>query len=218
MTRGPPTRSTVSKSSSCVTTSMPSARAIYADPVHAPPNADWARPVEIRTPELVLRAFAVSDVPDLVAAFADEQIRRWNSGSLGTEGAEAFITARNDWSDGRHASWALAEPGGRLIGSVSVHKIDPDQRDAEIGYWIVPWARRRGHAARAVRAATDFAFAHLDMHRVQLFHATENVASCGVALAAGFPREGTLRQSFRYADGRYHDEHLHARLKDDPAG
>ena len=31
----------------------------------------------------------------------------------------------------------------------------------------------------------------------------------------GFALEGTLRQSFRYADGRHHDEHLHARLVTD---
>lgn len=31
----------------------------------------------------------------------------------------------------------------------------------------------------------------------------------------GFLLEGTLRESYRYADGRFHDEHLHARLATD---
>lgn len=181
------------------------------------PRPDPKAPIRIETTELVLRAFADSDVPDLVAAFADREIRRWNSGSLGQGGAEAFLAARNDWSDAGHASWAVAQHDGRLIGSVSVHKIDTDQRDAEIGYWIAPWARRRGHAVRAVSLATDFAFTTLRLHRVQLYHATENVASCRVATAAGFVHEGTLRQSYRYADGQYHDEHVHARLSSDAA-
>jgi RimJ/RimL family protein N-acetyltransferase len=43
----------------------------------------------------------------------------------------------------------------------------------------------------------------------------ENAASCGVARKAGFLLEGTLRESYRYADGRFHDEHLHARLATD---
>jgi RimJ/RimL family protein N-acetyltransferase len=66
-----------------------------------------------------------------------------------------------------------------------------------------------------VRAATGFAFSQLGLHRVYLYHAVENPGSCGVARAAGFLHEGTLRRSYRYGDGAYHDEHLHARLSTD---
>ena len=43
-----------------------------------------------------------------------------------------------------------------------------------------------------------------------------NPASCAVALRAGYPLEGLLRQSFVYGDGQRYDEHLHARLVTDP--
>mgnify|MGYP006320738725 FL=1 len=39
-----------------------------------------------------------------------------------------------------------------------------------------------------------------------------------MATAAGFVHEGTLRQSYRYPDGRYHDEHLHGILASDLTG
>jgi RimJ/RimL family protein N-acetyltransferase len=172
-------------------------------------------PVTIEAPGLVLRAFADADVPDLLAAFADEEIARWNPGPAGPEAAAEFVAGRNDWSGAQHASWAVADLSDRLIGSVSLHRIDPDQRDAELGYWIGPWARRRGNAVRATSLATSFGFTELGLHRVYLYHAVENSASCAVAVAAGFAHEGTLRQSFRYADGTYHDEHLHARLSTD---
>ncbi|WP_223884412.1 GNAT family N-acetyltransferase [Micromonospora craniellae] len=42
-----------------------------------------------------------------------------------------------------------------------------------------------------------------------------NPASCRVAERAGYPVEGTLRESHRYGDGRRYDEHLHARLATD---
>ncbi|TGB15201.1 hypothetical protein E4099_07255 [Streptomyces palmae] len=35
-------------------------------------------------------------------------------------------------------------------------------------------------------------------------------------LAGGGVPEGTLRDSHRFGDGAYHDEHLHARLAADP--
>jgi RimJ/RimL family protein N-acetyltransferase len=171
--------------------------------------------VPVEAQGLLLRGFEPTDAPDLLAAFADEDIARWNPGPEGDEAAAEFVAGRNDW-DGTHASWAAAGTSGRLIGSVSLHKIDPDQADAEIGYWIAPWARRRGLGTRAVLAATGFAFAELGLHRVYLYHAVENPGSCGVASAAGFVHEGTLRQSYRYPDGDYHDEHLHARLSSDP--
>ncbi|MCA1781336.1 MAG: GNAT family N-acetyltransferase [Intrasporangiaceae bacterium] len=95
--------------------------------------------------------------------------------------------------------------------------MDPDQADAEIGYWVAPWARRMGYATRAVTSASRFAFGRLGLHRLYLFHAVENPGSCSVARAAGFVHEGTMRQSYRYADGEYHDEHLHGLLAQGPS-
>jgi len=172
---------------------------------------------------IVLRAFDWSDEADLAEVFADPGILTCNPGP--PEGALAFMRERNDWSAGTHASWAVAAAGaspgagpeqaGRLLGSVSLHKIDRDQGDAEVGYWVAPWARRRGVGAAAAAAAAAYGFERLGLHRAYLFHAVENTASCAVARRAGFTLEGTLRQSFRYADGRHHDEHLHARLVTD---
>ena len=164
---------------------------------------------------VLLREYEPEDAPDLLEAFADNEIARWNPGPSGLDAAAEFMAGRNDWSDSNHASWAAADDSGRLVGSVSVHQIDPDQADAEIGYWLAPWARRQGHATRAVVAASRFAFLQLGLHRLYLYHAVDNPSSCAVARAAGFAHEGTLRQSFRYADDVYHDEHLHSLLAED---
>ena len=171
---------------------------------------------------VALRAFEWDDEPDLAAALADPAVVAWNPGPA--EGVEAFLRERNDWSAGTHASWAVAAPGtqpgaggrGRLLGSVSLHEIDRDQGDAEVGYWVAPWARGRGVGAAAAAAAAAYGFGRLGLHRVYLFHSVHNPASCAVAERAGFLLEGTLRQSYRYPDGRRHDEHLHARLAGDP--
>jgi RimJ/RimL family protein N-acetyltransferase len=103
------------------------------------------------------------------------------------------------------------------VGNVSLHLIDREQADAEIGYWTVPAARGRGIAARAVDAACRWGFTELALDRIQLFHAVENPASGRVAAKAGFTQEGRLRRSYRYGDGVRHDELLWGRLSDDPA-
>jgi RimJ/RimL family protein N-acetyltransferase len=77
-------------------------------------------------------------------------------------------------------------------------------------------ARGRGMAAVAVDTACRRAFAALPVDRIELCHALENTASGRVAQKAGFTCEGRLRRSFRYGDGRKHDELLWTRLADDP--
>ncbi|MEO6998135.1 MAG: GNAT family N-acetyltransferase [Terracoccus sp.] len=173
------------------------------------------RLVRVQAHGVLLRAYEPQDAPDLLEAFADNEIARWNPGPSGADAAADFMARRNDWGESTHASWAVADASGRLVGSVSVHQIDPDQADAEIGYWVAPWARQQGHATRAVVAASRFAFFELGLHRLYLYHAVDNPSSCAVARAAGFAHEGTLRKSFRYADDAYHDEHLHGLLAGD---
>lgn len=161
---------------------------------------------------LTLRPFVDEDLPRLVEAFADDAVAAWNPGPQTSDELLAWVRRRNDWTSGEHVSWAVVDDTGALAGSVSLHRIDWDQADAEIGYWIGPWARRRRVASRAVCVAADYAFGVLDLHRIYLFHAVDNLASCRVAGLAGFRQEGALKQSFRYSDGNYHDEHLHALL------
>jgi len=143
--------------------------------------------VRINTPQLVLRPFESIDLADLAVAFADDDIALWNPGPSGLEGAAEFMAARNDWSDGSHASWAVADRSNMLIGSVSLHKIDLDKADAEVGYWIAPWGRGRGHATQSVVAASRFAFDTLCLHRVYLYHAIENIVPAQLHALPGFP-------------------------------
>ncbi|WP_134772748.1 GNAT family N-acetyltransferase [Ornithinimicrobium flavum] len=172
-------------------------------------------PVQLEEDGVVLRPYLPGDVDDLLLAFADPQIALWNPPPSGPDPAGRFVRERNDWTDGDHVSWAVADAADRLVGSVSVHQIDRPQGDAEIGYWVAPWARGQGYAVRSVVLASRFALTELGLHRVGLFHAVANPASCAVALTAGFRLEGTMRESYRYADGLRYDEHVHGLLARD---
>jgi RimJ/RimL family protein N-acetyltransferase len=172
-------------------------------------------PVELIAGALLLRPWRADDVDAVWAALQDPDTRLWNGGAV-TSRADAgeWVARRADWSSGDHASWA-AVVGSVVVGSVSLHSIDPVQSDAEIGYWTAPAARGQGVAAVAVDAACRWAFAALPVERVELCHAVENTASGRVAEKAGFTLEGRLRRSYRYGDGVKHDELLWARLADD---
>jgi [ribosomal protein S5]-alanine N-acetyltransferase len=85
----------------------------------------------------------------------------------------------------------------------------------EAAFWVLPDARGRGVAVRALHAATAWMFGEAGFHRLELVHSTLNEASCRVAHWTGYRFEGTQRGQGLHEDG-WHDMHLHARLTTDP--
>jgi len=84
----------------------------------------------------------------------------------------------------------------------------------EVGCCLVPAARGRGIATEALRLLTDWAFATLEVGRVQVFVAPENVAALELADRVGFRREGVLR-SYWEIGGERLDVVVLARLPGD---
>ncbi|WP_405685895.1 GNAT family N-acetyltransferase [Streptomyces sp. NBC_00057] len=155
----------------------------------------------------------------LVAAAADPLIALWNPFPAADRNeAMALLEVREGgWDRGSVASFAvLGAADGALLGNVTVRWVDRADGLAMMGYWVLPAARGRSVATRATRAVTSWAFRTADARRIEIAHAVGNEASCRVADRCGYLPEGTLRDSHRFGDGAYHDEHLHARLSSDP--
>lgn len=96
--------------------------------------------------------------------------------------------------------------------------IIPEFSTAHVGYWVLPEARGRGVATRALSLASRLAFGELGLHRLELGHALGHEVSCRVAERGGYRYEGTLRGAM-FEAGRqdaFRDAHLHARLASDP--
>ena len=93
--------------------------------------------------------------------------------------------------------------GGRIAGMVGFRWIDWDNQSAELGYWLAEPYRGRGVMTAALRAYLDHAFGTLDLHRVQLEVATENVRSRAVAERVGLVEEGILREAELVGAERY---------------
>lgn len=164
--------------------------------------------LRLESERLLLRPFTAADAPDVLAAVAgDPEIRRWMPWTAGytMESALQWCTRLAHIEVATAVHFAL-EPrdGGRLAGSAGVHRADWERGDAEIGYWIAPWARRRGYATEATRAISEHLFER-GFQRVHLVVADGNVASQAVAKKAGFTREGVMRRAVPvpggYVDG-----------------
>lgn len=183
-------------------------------------------PCRVPAGRLALRPWDRDRPEDRAAVLAiarDPDGRAWNPiagmpAEPGDDDARAWCARQADWASASGVSWAVTphDDDTTALGYVSVHLWDEDQRVAQVGYWVVPTARHRGVATQALVAAAGWAYGEHGLHRLELFHAIENDASCRTAERAGFTSEGLLRSSHRFGDGSYHDEHLHARLASDP--
>ncbi|GAA2794491.1 GNAT family N-acetyltransferase [Kitasatospora paracochleata] len=167
---------------------------------------------------LELRPWQVEDAPVLAAAGRDPGIRQWN---LLAEETDAQAEQRIERMHRRRQAetaviWAVAGTDGVPVGLIGWTGIDLAGGSAEIVYWLLPAGRGRGVAVEATRRISRWAFDDLGLHRLTLCHSVANPASCRVAGKAGFSYEGTMRGALLHENG-WHDQHLHALLRSDPA-
>ena len=167
---------------------------------------------------IALRPWQADDVGHVGEAFRDPDVQRWHLRSLDHGEAATLITSwQQGWTAETSAQWAVTDAAsGEVLGRVGLPSVSLYDGIAEISYWVLPAARRRGVATRAARALADWALHDLGLHRLQLMHSVDNPASCRVAQAAGFEAEGLRRSSMRHLDG-WHDMHIHARVGLTPA-
>lgn len=148
-----------------------------------------------------LRPWRDSDIPALVRICQDEEIVRWTSvpPDYGEADARTYLLRRHDAIlAGSAAPFAIVTSAeGELIGSISLVRIVWRHLRAEVGYFLSRDARGQGHATRAVSLICAWAFSALGLERIDLYAATENVASQRVAARCGFAREAVLRSFMR---------------------
>jgi RimJ/RimL family protein N-acetyltransferase len=87
-----------------------------------------------------------------------------------------------------------------------------NRRSAELGYFVGRQHWGRGLATAAVRAVTDYAFAHFDLCRLYAVVYEPNLASARVVEKAGFVLEGRLRKAIT-KDGHTFDALLYALVR-----
>ncbi len=152
-----------------------------------------------------LRPALDADTRRWLETCADPDYRRFGAPSFVTvptepsQAAEKFAGSIEAWAGRAPGTLAIADAvDDRFLGDISWRWATGEKLAiADLGYVVHPDARGRGVGRHAITLLTRWL---LDpdgrgLARVQLDHSTENVASCRVALAAGFAQEG-LRPGF----------------------
>jgi RimJ/RimL family protein N-acetyltransferase len=155
-----------------------------------------------------LRAMEATDVERAYAWINDREVTR-------------FLMARYPLSHADEEKWlaaasvgngfandvrlAIETKDGVHIGNTGLHRISPEDRNAELGIMIGDksyWSN--GYGTDAVITLLRLAFDQMNLHRVDLgvFEFNERAIAC--YRKCGFVEEGRRREAY-YQDGRYWD-------------
>ncbi|WP_372467356.1 GNAT family N-acetyltransferase [Microbacterium maritypicum] len=162
--------------------------------------------VALTTERLVLHAPTEADIDAITEACQDPEIARWTTvpSPYNREDAEHFVRlVAGSWADGSEAVWGMYA-GDELVGMIGLHGIATHVTGgaAELGYWVTPAARGKGHLAEAARAVIDWGFTELGLVRIRWQAVAGNVPSARAARALGFRYEGLQRQALTSPRGR----------------
>ena len=142
---------------------------------------------EIREPLL-------ADAEWITQACQDSEIQRWTLVPRPYKREHALGFIENTINEAHR--WVIEhQETNEPVGVVSIHTIDIDAGDADVGYWIAPWGRRCGAAVHALHLVEQFALTIPTIKFLSAHIAETNAASRSTASRAGFDNAGSSAES-----------------------
>ena len=148
---------------------------------------------------VTLHVLTDADLEGIDAGIHDPEVIRFLGSPPGTA-ADVLGTNRMRAADGS-PTFAIRDRADVFLGLAWINRSTSEPASGTIGYWLLPPARGRGNATRAVRLLVDHAIRDLGLRRLLLITEPTNLRSRAVAERAGFQQLET-RAGHGELDGR----------------
>lgn len=167
---------------------------------------------EIKGEKIILRKFE-SDFAGLLFEAAIEsrggdftRWLPWCHENYSVKDSEDFITkSLENREDKTQFAFAIFDSKtNEFLGGTGLNQPNEIHKFYNLGYWVRVSAQNRGIASDATRLLAKAAFEDLEINRIEILVAVENIASRKAAEKAGAQREGVLRKRL-VIGGRIHD-------------
>ncbi len=179
--------------------------------------------VRLEGPRVYLRPPRAADWQDWAALRAEsrEFLTPWEPTWPADALARSAFVRRlrrqaSEWRNDEGFSFlTFAKADDRMIGGLGITNVRRGVAQmASIGYWTGRPFVRRGYMTEAVKAALEFGFSQLGLHRIEAACIPTNIASKGLLEKIGFRAEGEARNYLRI-NGEWRDHLLYAILRED---
>src|SRR5712692_1051626 len=156
---------------------------------------------ELTDGSIIVRAYREADASTLYEAARESTAEvsvwlPWCHENYSIEESREFVSNRGRSAPGSewYSFGIFEKESGKFLGGVGLNFFNRVHQMANLGYWVRTSAAGRGVATRAARLVARFGFAQLDLHRIEILAAVDNIASQKVAEKVGAVREGVLRK------------------------
>jgi RimJ/RimL family protein N-acetyltransferase len=156
-------------------------------------------PIELESAAIVMRPYCDDDASQLFAAAVEstKTVGRWmpwcHADYAMSESIAWVERSRACWQSGEEYSFALFAHTREYIGGAGLNHFNRDHNFANLGYWIRQSRQRAGFAVAAVHCLARFGFETLQLTRIEIVAAVDNIASRRVAEKAGAQFECVAR-------------------------
>jgi len=171
----------------------------------------------LQTERLLLRPFTDGDLEAVFAIQSGEDVTRylyWGPRSLDEVRHQLkrlkAMTAIDGESDALRLA-AVARESGELIGDVSLHSVNRDHLQAELGFILHPDHQGQGFGTEAAAEMVRIGFEDLGFHRIYGSCDARNTASARLMERLGMRREAHFREN-EFVKGVWCDELIYAIL------
>lgn len=177
---------------------------------------------KIETQRMILRRFNIEDADDMYSNWAsDPQVTRYLTWPVHAS-VEVTRSLLTDWvtryKDGGYFNWVIEyKETGKVIGNISVVKLNESIEAADMGYCMSRAYWGKGLMPEALTAVIKYLFEVVGLNRVAPCHDVKNPKSGRVMDKAGMRQEGILRAAGKNNFGIC-DEVWHAIIREDRFG
>lgn len=153
---------------------------------------------ELHTDTHRLRRILQSDRPALFSGLSHPEVVAHYGISYDTE---EHCQEQLDWyryMEQAHSGtwWAICPPDAPkdIIGACGIYEIDRHNRNADIGYWLLPDYWHQGIMQSCLQRILHYGFHELQLNRIEAEVEPDNIASIKLIQKLGFHLEGKRRQ------------------------
>lgn len=157
--------------------------------------------MNIETPELQLEELSYKDLTKVHQLHSYPEVNEFSTlgipKSLDETNEIIQIPILDHYNSTRkYFAWKiLLKPGEEFIGVVELKREMDQFRKGIICFKMVPNYWNKGYATNAVKAAINFGFEALSLHRIEAVTAQGNLGALRVLEKAGLTQEGSLKKN-----------------------
>ena len=168
---------------------------------------------------VILQKYTLEDTAGLFAAIS-ESIDRvspwlpWCHPNYSIVETEAWLKTRPQlWDEGKQFGFTIRDREDNIVGGCGLGILSPNW-SANLGYWIRTGYTGKGYATAATRILAEFGIKQLQLKRIQIVAAVQNIPSQKVAERAGAFKEGVSRNRLEI-HGLAHDAVIYSFIAQD---